>query len=95
VKHGALSGPTGVVSVSKAIDKEGAGGSFRLTWREAGGPPVGAVSRNGFGSFILLEFPKQFGGEATLDYSAGGLIYDLSLPLDAIRDKAPPAKPQE
>lgn len=93
VKHGALSRPGGVVSVSKNIEGQGAGGLFRLTWREAGGPPVGSVSRKGFGSFILLEFPKQFGGDATLDYQTGGLVYDLKLPLDAITDKAPSGTP--
>ncbi|MGJ0509298.1 MAG: PAS domain S-box protein [Methylocystis sp.] len=88
VKHGALSRPVGIVFVTKAIEREGERELFRFLWRETGGPPIGAVTRQGFGSFILLEFPKQFGGGAKLDYRADGLTYDLSLPVDAIRNDA-------
>ena len=94
VKHGALSRPAGIVFVTREIEKGDAGSLFHFTWRETGGPPIGAVSRNGFGTFILLEFPKQFGGDATLDYSPDGLIYNLRLPLEAIRNGVTPqAKP--
>lgn len=87
VKHGALSRPAGAVAVTKQIEKDEGGGFFHFTWREAGGPPVGAVERKGFGSFILLETPRQFGGDATLDFVVDGLTYDLRLPLAAIQDE--------
>lgn len=94
VKHGALSRPAGIVFVTREIEKGDESPLFHFTWRETGGPPIGVVSRNGFGTFILLEFPKQFGGDATLDYSPDGLIYNLRLPLEAIRNGVTPqAKP--
>ncbi len=94
VKHGALSRPAGIVFVTKEIEKGAGPSMFRFEWRETGGPPVGAISRKGFGSFILLEFPKQFGGNSTLDYKTDGLVYDLRLPFEAIRNGvAPHAEP--
>lgn len=90
VKHGALSRPAGIVFVTKEIEKEAERSLFRFAWRETGGPPIGAVSRKGFGSFILAEFPKQFGGSATLDYKVDGLAYDLRLPLETIQNGVAP-----
>lgn len=86
VKYGSLSSVNGVVSIGKEIEKTGERELLRLKWQERGGPPVAAPTRKGFGSFILQEFPKQFGGVGFIDYQSGGLAYELRLPLDAIRN---------
>ncbi len=85
VKHGALSAASGRVLVRKEIVESENRAVLVFTWRETGGPPVVSPSRQGFGSFILRESPRQFDGEATLAYESAGLSYELRLPLDAIR----------
>ncbi|MEK8092922.1 PAS domain S-box protein [Methylocystis sp. IM3] len=84
VKHGALSVPSGRVSVRKEIETIDGRQVLVFNWQEVGGPPATAPARKGFGSFILLESPRQFGGEATVAYEPGGLRYELRLPLDSI-----------
>jgi PAS domain S-box-containing protein len=75
-KYGALSTPAGQVRVSWRVDPPG---RLKLIWAEAGGPPVQAPSRRGFGSELIekvlaadlrgavrLEFPPQ-GLRCTMD----------------------------
>lgn len=85
VKHGALSSPAGAVTIEKEIETIEGQPFFVLQWSENGGPPAVATTRKGFGSFILLETPRQFGGEAEMDFGEKGLTYRLRLPLEAIR----------
>ncbi|KAF2990073.1 PAS domain S-box protein [Methylocystis sp. MJC1] len=85
VKHGALSSPRGAVAIEKAIETVDGQSFFVFQWSESGGPPAVTTMRKGFGSFILLETPRQFGGEAALDFGEKGLTYRLRLPLEAIR----------
>ncbi len=78
-KYGALSQPEGGV----AIAGERLGGSFRLTWRERGGPPVeGPPERRGFGT-ILAERGAitQLGGSIAQDWAREGLTLRLEVPL--------------
>ncbi|MDJ0447491.1 PAS domain S-box protein [Methylocystis sp. JR02] len=85
VKHGALSSPRGAVAIEKEIETIDGQSFFVFQWSESGGPPAVATTRKGFGSFILLETPRQFGGEAELDFGEKGTTYRLRLPLEAIR----------
>lgn len=85
VKHGALSSPRGAVAIEKEIETIDGQPFFVFQWSESGGPPAMATTRKGFGSFILLETPSQFGGDAKMDFGEKGLTYRLRLPLEAIR----------
>lgn len=85
VKHGGLSAPGGSVSIDRKVETVDGADFLVLEWKESGGPAPVPPTRRGFGSFILLETPKQFGGEAALDYAPGGLIWRLRVPLDRIR----------
>ncbi len=85
VKHGALSAPGGRVSVQKEVETIDDRQVLVFKWREIDGPRAEPSARKGFGSFILLDSPKQFGGTATVAYEQEGLSYELRLPLDAIR----------
>ncbi len=85
VKHGALSSPQGAVAIDKQIETVEGQPFFVLEWSESGGPPAVATTHKGFGSFILLETPKQFGGDAKMAFGESGLSYRLRLPLEAIR----------
>jgi len=84
-KYGALSVPTGRVEIGWQIEPVR---SLRLTWREAGGPPVTPPTRRGFGS-QLIEFniAHEFGGEARLDYRPAGVECVLKIPLRGPRDE--------
>jgi two-component sensor histidine kinase len=78
-KYGALSNASGVIFVDWAAV---AGGKLlRLTWREAGGPPVQRPERKGFGSKLIEEaFAHQAQGRATLDFKPEGLVCILECP---------------
>lgn len=77
-KYGALSGETGTVGIEWAI---GADDRLTLDWREAGGPTVAAPVRRGFGSTIIdRSVSHELGGQAVVDYDAGGLRASFEVP---------------
>ncbi|MBL6852055.1 MAG: response regulator [Alphaproteobacteria bacterium] len=77
-KYGALSEPTGKVSIAWHIEK----GALRIAWHESGGPPVTPPARSGFGSKIInASVASQRGGNATFDWKPEGLRCDLTIPL--------------
>ena len=69
-KYGALSSPGGRVGRSWSIDADR--DRLRLTWDEAGGPPVRAPARTGFGT-RLIEMGLTPNGEVRRDYRPEGL----------------------
>jgi len=82
VKHGALAGDAGQVTIAWRHD---AVGSVTLDWTEIGGPPVTEPTRLGFGSTVIRRsIPHQLGGEATLDYAAAGFRAHFMLPSQHI-----------
>jgi two-component sensor histidine kinase len=76
--------PAGRVSIEGKIDRLNGSGTFRLVWRETGGPAVTKPTRRGFGSFILLDSAKHFGQSVELDYARRGLCYELQVQLNTI-----------
>ena len=68
VKYGALSVPDGIVRVEWRVDGE----TFRLFWREEGGPPACPSARAGFGS-RLIERGIAGSRHVQLDYTDKGL----------------------
>ena len=80
VKHGALSGPTGTVSVAWKIDA--ARQRFTISWIETNGPKVRPPSRTGFGTVLLQRIiESDFGGTARSEYAPAGFRWDLVAPL--------------
>lgn len=85
VKHGALSVPEGRVSLSWAR----AGRVVRLDWVEAGGPPVRAPSRTGFGTQLARAAFPPARGEVRIDYDPAGVRCAITLAAgDARRETA-------
>lgn len=84
-KHGALSVPDGRVEIGwETVDGED-GPTFRLVWRETGGPRVLPPVHNGFGRLLLERaVPYDVKGRGRLDYGAGGLCYTLETALDQL-----------
>jgi two-component sensor histidine kinase len=83
-KYGALSNDSGTVSLDWEILEDDAGPKLRLIWTEAGGPPVSAPVQRGFGSRLIERSARdQLGGEATVDFLPRGVVYTLTVALQA------------
>jgi len=90
VKYGALSRPTGRVTIEASVADNG--DSFLLTWMEKGGPAVQEPARRSFGSKLIEHaFVAQLEATAQLSFDPDGVIYDLRIPLTALNGTiAPP-----
>ena len=80
-KHGALSVPTGTVSIEWSLDKgAGASDGFSLHWIERGGPAVRPPDPDqlGFGILVLERLvPSGLDARAEVDYAQSGLRWSL------------------
>jgi PAS domain S-box-containing protein len=73
-KYGALSAPTGEVTVAWSCE----GDRLTLTWSERGGPPVSPPGKPGFGSRLIEKLSRgDLAGHAETSYASGGLIFRL------------------
>jgi two-component system, chemotaxis family, CheB/CheR fusion protein len=82
-KYGALSVPTGTVSIMWASDNWDGQSQIQLDWIETGGPPVEPPSRRGFGSTLIERgTDSDLHGKAVLDYRTEGLRCTLRFPLE-------------
>jgi two-component sensor histidine kinase len=82
-KYGSLSNEAGTVALDWEVVTEGGKGKLRLIWAEAGGPPVIAPMRRGFGSRLIERSARdQLGGEATVDFLPRGVVYTLICSLE-------------
>lgn len=89
-KHGVLSGNTGRLDISWDVFA-GTDGikTFRLVWREAGGPPVDSAAGRGFGSVVLERVaPQSLSGTGKLDFDAGGVTWTIEAPLRFVESTA-------
>ena len=84
LKYGALSAPTGRVSIEGKTSRLNGYGTFTFVWGETGGPAVTKPNRRGFGSVILLDLAKHFGQSVVLNYAPQGLSYQLQVQLSKI-----------
>ena len=81
VKYGALSNATGRIEIVPSIDEK----TLTLTWSESGGPVVQAPTRRSFGSRLIKRLAEQLHGDVLMKYEPAGLIYELKVPLSALR----------
>jgi PAS domain S-box-containing protein len=77
VKYGAISVPTGRISILWTIVGAGSDRHLKFQWRESGGPPVTTPARQGFGTLLLRS---TFGG-AEIAYPPEGFCCALAIPL--------------
>jgi PAS domain S-box-containing protein len=76
LKYGAMSAKGGQVDVG--WDCTPGCAVFEIWWRERGGPPVAAPTRQGFGTTLMRDVPRHnLGCEVTLDYDPAGLSWSL------------------
>jgi PAS domain S-box-containing protein len=85
VKYGALSVPTGGISVSWNAAVDGMGARYAtLLWQEHGGPPVVPPSRRGFGTRLVeRSFGSEGGGRARVEYLPEGARCVIGLTLSS------------
>lgn len=83
VKHGALSVPSGAVTVRWSVDETT--GRFEFHWMEHDGPEVAPADHQGFGSSILKSIvPTACEGTAHLAVTPAGMTWSLHAPLTMI-----------
>jgi PAS domain S-box-containing protein len=82
-KYGALSVPTGQVSVSWERRQNGnAGANLIFEWREFGGPRTAAEIKSGYGIRLIRELvPYELGGAADLVFAPEGASCRIEFPL--------------
>lgn len=90
-KYGALSSPTGSVSIRWKIESDVDGKQqMQIDWQESGGPPVTATKHKGFGHMVITHLaPRALEGNATLDYAITGLRWSLKAPAANIIANSP------
>jgi two-component sensor histidine kinase len=76
LKYGALSKADGRVHIAWARD----GDLALCTWKEVGGPPVGAAAKKGFGSRLLDVALVPQGGRAERRFEPDGVVCELRIP---------------
>lgn len=91
-KYGALSIAQGRVRLSWNRDTAG---DLHISWREVGGPPVKAPTRQGFGTTIIKRsVPYDLGGRSDLRYQAAGVEADIQLPAEHIAGTIASSRPE-
>ena len=84
LKYGALSTPSGLVSVS--WERRSSGDStarLALAWRETGGPITVTPTRSGYGTSLIRELiPHELGGRVDLVFSSDGVCCNIEIPLE-------------
>jgi two-component sensor histidine kinase len=81
VKYGALSTAAGRIEITSRLDQK----SLRLTWTETGGPAVQKPARQSFGTRLMVRLADQLQGDVRLRYEPTGVVYELDVPLHALR----------
>ena len=88
VRHGALSVPTGLVTISWEFSND----ELVFQWTESGGPTVSPPTRRGFGSALINDaVPFELEGSSSVDYRPEGLAVEVRLP-DRFVDMGEPAE---
>ena len=84
-KYGALSSDDGRVEVSWEMAENQGNPLFKIAWRESGGPTVLPPQRRGFGHTVIVDLAQAaVRGEARLDFSETGVVWELKGPVDEI-----------
>ncbi|MCZ7887764.1 MULTISPECIES: sensor histidine kinase [Agrobacterium] len=82
IKYGALSVPTGKITVRwQPFEKDGRQ-MIHLVWTETGGPPASEPSRKGFGTTVIKRHAEgAFGGQVLTQYREAGFEWTLEAPM--------------
>jgi len=82
-KYGALSVPTGRVTVNWDRKPNGHAANLAFTWSEFGGPRTAVEAKSGYGTRLIRELvPHELGGTVYLEFSAEGVSCRIEFPLE-------------
>ncbi len=81
VKHGALSMPSGKVTMSWSGIAAHPQAHLRLIWRETGGPEVSKPVRSGFGLTVLKSVASELGATIDSAFERQGLVCTIEGPF--------------
>jgi two-component sensor histidine kinase len=82
VKYGALSNKRGTIDVSWSLQNGAAPPRLLLQWKEAGGPPVAAPRRRGFGSRLIeRSLAQDLDGRVEIAFAPTGVVCTVSAPV--------------
>jgi PAS domain S-box-containing protein len=82
-KHGALSVPTGRVTVSWDRKPNGHAANLVFAWREVGAPRTAVEAKSGYGTRLIRELvPHELGGRVDLEFTAEGVSCRIEFPVD-------------
>jgi two-component sensor histidine kinase len=83
MKYGALTMPSGRVSINWTSEDQAGEPKFVFTWQEAGGPPASEPAAAGFGSRLISRvLQDDFRGAVEVSYEPTGLVCRLTAPLE-------------
>jgi two-component sensor histidine kinase len=82
-KYGALSAPTGRVTVSWDRKPNGHAANLAFAWREFGAPRTAVEAKSGYGTRLIRELvPHELGGTVDLEFAAEGVSCRVQFPLE-------------
>src|SRR6185369_13619437 len=83
LKYGALTVPSGHVSITWTSEDQQGDPKFVFVWQELGGPPASEPTAVGFGSRLISRvLQDDFGASVEVSYGSTGLICRLTAPLE-------------
>ena len=91
VKYGALSVPSGRVSLTWELEHDGQKHRAKICWLERGGPPVTPPTRKGFGSRLIERVLGSTTGSSNFDFKPQGLTCTLDVAVLGPRPPSPAA----
>ena len=84
-RHGALSSPTGRLSVSWSMEEGPEGDMLDILWVEAGGPVVQGPRRRGFGTMVIeRNLARALRAQVDLKFGETGLCAEIKLPMSEL-----------
>ena len=82
VKYGALSNKDGAIDVSWTVQNGAVPPRLVLSWTEAGGPPVRAPTRRGFGSRLIeRSLAQDLDGQVEIAFAPTGVVCTVNAPV--------------
>lgn len=82
IKYGALSVPSGTITIRWRLHDKDGRQMIHLAWTETGGPAASEPSRKGFGTTVIKRHAEgAFGGQVITTYRATGFEWSLEAPM--------------
>lgn len=77
-KYGALTTPSGRVSIRWSLNAGVEEPTITFTWKEQGGPPIAPPEHRGFGTILLEKAVTSSGEPPRFHYGSGGFSYQIT-----------------